>query len=433
MSPSYKANNARLPIYIDLQSPGAFFTGGDAVRGSVRVHPTERPRRIKIEFDGRCKTKIVEGSGNAKKTYKDKPQLFSTSLLLFNSETRGESYEIVSRGIEEDGKVALPFEFTFPDKVMTAPSVWYKPREGFEHEAGHPLPPTLHQDENLVEYMLKVSVYKKEPWPEVIALPLPFRPSSSLISPSVLVRYPRDTTLSIRSQQLNPRNAQDPGILTKLKWSTLPKYHDTVPEASWKLIAQCPYQLIVGKPIPISFSFQHLNHTPEMTDAPAVYIREIRVKLTLVFAVRIPYQGITGDRDIVEDFLRDIVVRSFFGHGQVMYDGFKISELGALTLPPSTVPSCKSYGLRLQYRIKVVVSGECAGKSFTRDALRDVCEVVMPQRPGGDASVAVPLESAEGVTQVEEPLPVYEEAPGYDEESSEAPDERSDQPAGSSH
>jgi hypothetical protein len=433
MSPSYIVNTARSPIYIDLQSPGAFFTGGDAVRGSVRVHPTERPRRIKIEFEGRWKTKIVEGSGNAKKTYKDKPQLFSTSLLLFSSETRGESYDIVSRGIEADGKVALPFEFSFPDQVTTAPSIWYKPRMGFEHEAGHPLPPTLHQDENMVEYMLKVFVYKKEPIPEVTALLLPFRPSSSLISPSVLIRYPRDTTLSIKSQLLNPRNAQDPGILTKLKWSTLSKYYDTIPESSWKLAAQCPYQLIVGKPIPISFSFQHLKQTPEMSEAPPVYIREIRIKVTSVLAVRIPYQGMTGDRDIVGDFPRDIVAKFFLGRGQVLYDGFRLSELGALVLPSTTLPSFKSYGLRLQYRIKVILSGECAGKSFTRDALRDVCEVVMPQRPGGDASVTAPLGSAEGVMQVEEPLPVYEEAPGYDEALSEAPDDRSEQPAGSSH
>ena len=143
MSPHYIVNNKRAPIYVDLQSPGDFFTGGDAVRGSVRVHPTQRPRRIKIEFEGRWQSKIVEGGGNAKHTYKDKPRLFATSLLLFNSETYGESYDIVSRGIEADGKVALPFEFSFPDQVTTAPSIWYKPRMRFEHEPGHPLPPTL--------------------------------------------------------------------------------------------------------------------------------------------------------------------------------------------------------------------------------------------------------------------------------------------------
>ncbi|OSS51924.1 hypothetical protein B5807_03112 [Epicoccum nigrum] len=433
MSPSYTINNKRLPIYIDLQSTSDFFTDNDAVRGSVRVHPTERPRRIKIEFEGLCKTKIVEGSGNAKKTYKERPQLFLTSLLLFNSETHGESYDIVNRGIEEDGKVTLPFEFSFPSQVTTAPPIWYKPREGFEHEAGHPLPPTLHHTDNVVEYLLKVSVYKKEHWPEVIALSLPFRPASTMISPSVLVRPPWNTTLSIRTQQLNPRNAQDPGILTKLKWSALPKYHDTVPEASWKLAAQCPYQLIVGKQIPISFSFQHIKHTSEMSEVPPVYIREIRVKVTSILAVRVPYQGMTSNRDIVEDFPCDIIARSFPGHGQVMYDGFQLSELGPLVLPRTTLPSCKSYGLRLRYRIKVILSGECAGKSFTRDALRDACEVVMPQRPGGDASVAAPLETAGGATQVEEPLPAYEEAPGYVEEPSEAPEDRFNQAAGSNH
>lgn len=432
MSPHYIVNNKRAPIYVDLQSPGDFFTGGDAVRGSVRVHPTQRPRRIKIEFEGRWQSKIVEGGGNAKHTYKDKPRLFATSLLLFNSETYGESYDIVSRGIEADGKVALPFEFSFPDQVTTAPSIWYKPRMGFEHEPGHPLPPTLHQDENAVEYMLKVYVYKKEPIPEVIALPLLFRPSSSLISPSVLIPYPRNTTLSIKSQLLNPHNAQDPSILTKLKWSALSKYYDSMPEASWKLAAQCPAQLFIGKPIPISFSFQHLEHTPEMSEAPPVYIREIRVKITSVLAVRIPYQGMTGDRDIVGDFPRDVIAKFYLGRGQVLYDGFRLSELGPLVLPRTAYPSFKSYGLRLRYRIKVIISGECAGKSFTRDALRDACEVVMPQRPGGNASVAGDLGSADGVARVEEPLPVYEEAPGYEEGLSEAPDERIEQPAGSS-
>ena len=57
----------------------------------------------------------------------------------------------------------------------------------------------------------------------------------------------------------------------------------------------------------------------------------------------------------------------------------------------------------------------------------------MPQRPGEDAPVNAPLGCADGVTQVEEPLPVYEEVPGYDEDSPEAPNERSEQPAGNSH
>ncbi|KAG9204343.1 hypothetical protein G6514_001417 [Epicoccum nigrum] len=55
-----------------------------------------------------------------------------------------------------------------------------------------------------------------------------------------------------------------------------------------------------------------------MSEAPPVYIREIRVKVTSILAVRVPYQGMTSNRDIVEDFPCDIIARSFLGHGQVM-------------------------------------------------------------------------------------------------------------------
>ncbi|KAF3010046.1 hypothetical protein E8E13_011516 [Curvularia kusanoi] len=411
-----KPSNKRLPIYIDLERPHDYFTGGDPVRGTVRVHPTERPHSIKIIFEGLCKIKIKEGSGKSERTYKDQMQFFTVALVLFNSETNGESYDIVNRGIEEDGKVALPFATTFPHEVAEDPNTHYKPRQGYEHTKGYPLPSTVHYEEHIIEYSLKVYVYKKlaRVPEEIIFLTLPFRPSPPPPTPNALVQpfHPRRSKLTIKSQLLNPENPQHPDVLTKLKWATRSKYYNTIPEASWMLNAQCPYRLVAGQPIPISFSFPHSGCTPERSEEPTVYIRQVRVKLTSILEARIPYIGLTGERDIVKDYPRDVISKVWLGQGRALRDGLRLAELGPLTLPSTTPPSFKSYGLRLHYRIKVVVEGECAGESFAMDVLRDVCEVVF-ERSGQDPPAPPPLETAEA-TQAEEILPVYEPAPDYD-------------------
>jgi hypothetical protein len=47
----------------------------------------------------------------------------------------------VQKGLDEDGKVELPFQFVFPSSVELKAKPCFPERKGFEHEPGHALPP----------------------------------------------------------------------------------------------------------------------------------------------------------------------------------------------------------------------------------------------------------------------------------------------------
>ncbi|KAF1349403.1 hypothetical protein EJ07DRAFT_159903 [Lizonia empirigonia] len=318
-------NNPRRPIYIELDSSYDFYTNNDVVRGAS----------------------------------------------LFNSSQYGASYEIVGRGIERDGK------------VRSSPGDLYTESPGFEHQKGHPLPTSLgypvdhgfKANENKVEYFLEALVFKEVHGApdEIIKQTLPFRPTDSTPPSDFLVARPKQSEFAIRGHKLS---SQLRGNLTRLKWLALSKYRHTIPEARWKVIANCPYKVVAGSSIPMSFSLYHIGHSPEIISVPTVYIRQIRVKLTSTLTVRVPYHGFSGDRDIISSTETDIINLVYFEKNKVMRHGMKLAEVGGLKLPPTMLPSCKTYGLRLTYRIKVVVDGECAQETFSVTALRDACEVV---------------------------------------------------------
>jgi hypothetical protein len=370
----HTTNDNRRAIHIDLQSPHDYFTNDDIVRGTVCVHPTARPNGILLVFSGRCQ----DHSQNTL-------TLFSTQRLLFDSGTNEESYAILDRGIARSGKVELPFEFRFPGEVEIAPGDWYQPRPGFEHEEGHPLPPSMAYGDNKVEYVLEVAVYKKLDWSpnEVITLTLPFRPTPAAITSNALVQHPEHSEFCIRGRHLNPGIDSNPSALTKLKWATLSKYQHSVAEARWKIRAHCPFLLVPGTIVPISFAFHHLDHSSELREAPKVYVRRVRVKLTSLLAVRVPYGGPIGEREVmddIEDIEREIFHQSFSTTNTIMRHGLQLAEIGEFILPPTVLPSFKTYGLRLVYRIKVVVDGHVSQHAFSVTALRDFCKIVCDVR-----------------------------------------------------
>lgn len=372
---------------------------------------------------------LVEGSGKNKKVHKSTLELFSASSLLFNSNTSGESYEILNQGTAIDGNVELPFEFLFPDRVLMAPNNLYKPTPAFEHEAGHPLPTSMEYGSNRVEYALEVFVYKTVDWTpdKIVTLALPFRPTAPWITSDTtdLVDIPKSPELYITGYQLDPNNDQNPSPLTKLKWLTVSKYKHAIPAAKWRLTAKCPYLLIAGKTVPVSFSFDHIGHTPEIVDVPVVYIDQVGVKLTSVLMVRVPYQGMTGDRDTTRTYETVVINKVYAAGGKVLRDGLKLEELGALRLPPTILPSFRTYGLRLMYRIKVVVEGHCAHQNFRYTALRNFCYIVcdarrevrvLPEVAVTIGSQDTPLQSAHQAA-IEDQLPAYDPAPNYEQAS----------------
>ncbi|KAF3046919.1 hypothetical protein E8E12_007495 [Didymella heteroderae] len=307
-----------------------------------------------------------------------------------------------------------------------APGGMYQRRPGFEHEEGHPLPTSIVHGDNKIEYLLEVAVYKKVDWSpdEIITLALPFRPIAAAVTSNALVQSPQYPDLCIRGHHLDPRNDSKPSTLTRLKWATLSKYQHVVPEARFRIIARCPFLLTAGSTVPIAFAFYDLGHSPELLEPPRVYVRRIRVKLTSLLAVRVPYVGPTGEREVVEDIEKEILDQIFTTTNTVMRHGLQLAEIGDFNLPLTVLPSFKTYGLRLVYRIKVVVEGHCGQETFKVTALRDFCKIVcdVGRRESGRVVSAAPGTSrltpagpAPAIPIPEEQPPAYEQAPSYDD------------------
>jgi hypothetical protein len=132
------------PLSIELfEETHPFYTCGDLVRGVVRVEPALRPQRISVAFRGF--SVIYDQSGNG-----TTPKLFHYNQDLFVSSGVHESFEILRRGTANDGKVELPFEFTFPHTVCLAPPTnrsWKYSKDSFDHprfqhSPGFLLPPS---------------------------------------------------------------------------------------------------------------------------------------------------------------------------------------------------------------------------------------------------------------------------------------------------
>lgn len=413
----HTTNDARRAINIDLQSLHDYFTSDDIVRGAVCVHPTARPNGVLIVFSGRCKD-------HAHNTL----TLFSSQQLLFDAGRNEESYAILGRGLASSGKVELPFEFRFPSKVEIAPGNRYQPRPGFEHKEGHPLPTSMTYGDNKVEYVLEVAVYKRVDWSpdEVITLTLPFRPKVAVVTSNALVQCPAHSDFCIKGHHLHPGSHSNPSAMTRLKWAALSKYQHGVSEARWRIKARCPFLLISGAAVPISFEFYNLGRSPELLEAPKVYVRRVRVKLTSLLAVRVPYGGPVGEREVIddiEDFEREIHSQTFNTTNTLMRHCLQLAEIGEFVLPPTVLPSFKTYGLRLVYRIKVVVEGYVGQETFRVTALRDYCKVVCDVRlreraatvpTAGSNSRLPPARPAQMAQATEEQLPIYEQAPSYE-------------------
>jgi hypothetical protein len=421
MPTSHTTNDTRRAIHIDLESPYKYFTNDDIVRGTICVHPTARPNGILIVFSGRC-------NDRAQNTL----TLFSIQQVLFNSGTDEESYAILDRGVARSGSVELPFEFQFPGEVEIAPGALYQPRPGFEHDKNHPLPTSMTHGGNKVEYVLEVAVYKNLNWSpiEVITLTLPFRPTADAITSNALVQHPERCDFYIRGYHLDPGAVSNPSALTKSKWATLSKYQHPVPEASWSIRARCPFLLIAGSVVPILFDFYHLGRSQGMREAPEVYVRRVRVKLTSLLSVRVPYGGPIGERDIlddIEDIEKGILSQDLDTTNTIMRHSLELGDIGQCILPPTVLPSFKTYGFRLVYRIKVVVYDYVGQETFKVTALRYYCRIVYDARLQERAATTSAAESTSRLPSsrlgqmapvTEEHLPAYEEASAHQVASS---------------
>ena len=435
--------NPRDPFHIKVnrwKSGQSRYTSGDVVRGSVIVDPCHRPQRILIHFKGREKFAIVKKQGNSHRTYREKVPFFEATLEVFSSPTRGQSYDIVGKGIANNNKVELPFQFEFPHTVQLHPPGWrgdnakgrFKKRAGFHSEAGFPLPPTYayfgSSAQQVVEYYLEASLYtdsRYHPHHTVRQL-LPYYPANPILAEDITAKiapFRRDMSLNCQTFRLDPNYDPNEGIIKRMKHSWH-KHDPSTPYALFRAAVNVP-QVASAESLPqaITVSFEHIRRSDIVLEPPPVYLTQVRVRLISGLNVRVPYTSLfSSDSDLTDSHTQKLVLlnRFFTSPGMLLYDGMSFAKFGkrrAGELPPSA-PTFSSYGLNLKHTIEVVLWVECAGEKFEILACKGAIEI----RSGAtlaDVERVQTASTAEDIVEesIENTVPPPYEPPPYQSEA----------------
>lgn len=422
------------PFYIHVyQETHPFYTCGDLVRGTIRVEPTLRPQRITIVFRGWCVIFNHEAGGAS-------PSFFKYKQVLFESSGAHGNFDILRRGTARDGKVDLPFEFTFPQSAWMAPPPereWRYSKDSynhprFQHSPGFPLPPSYTGPASLrgpfpvkINYSLEACLEsalvdngKITARHELKFLPPAPEHDLSLLEPNLerAVSLPKHSSRYklIRTRKLLPR--YDNSTLGKVKDLLVEKevllgLHslDEIPFAKFSLFATPARIMVIGSPLLITMSVKHLERSASILNPPDVFMRRIRVQLMPVYSILIPRPSVNAHitKETVETSRETwtLLDRKFDeGPGQCLIDGLRLSDIGAPVLQHSKLlPSFSSYGVNLEYEMQVEIWGECASHEFSGLACRTEVQIVS----GWDA--APPPAHVDETDGVLPTMPAYQE------------------------
>jgi hypothetical protein len=394
-------------LFIQLNEPhGRYYTSGDSISGTIRVAPTLRPQRVAITFKGLHALKI-KGTRSAEDpnpaTVKDETPFFTYTLNLFTGDTAGPSYDIVKLGVAEDGKVELPFIFTFPYKVELRPKHTFTSMREFEHRLGHLLPPTYtyqppgHSLGTVylkVEYFLEAEMFTESKWAPDLTMRqgLLYRPSK-LASPSPntgnIPYHVRDQI--IRTQRLNSNYNPDERILKRLKHG-LTKNAGSTPIVSFKVSANVPRSASILMDLPISLSLVWVDRSPQCTHHPSIYIRRICVCLIASVSARVCRTSFSNrTEEYCASYRSDTILfdRKFEGLSNMLYDGLPLNDLGLQELGIHIAPGFKTFGLGVKYEIEVRLWGECVKEKFDLVVYHGAIEIMLNSRLLHDVEHAI--------------------------------------------
>jgi len=402
------ANQKERSLYIAVcEEQHPYYTCGDKVRGVLRVEPTLRPQRISLTFKGY--SVIYDQSNKGAR-----PNFFSQKQDLFESAGAHENFDILKRGTAADGKVELPFEFTFPHTVESGPppdrnwrfaeDSYDHPR--FQHSAGFPLPPSCSSQVSSNKGLAPRIIYALEACLDSVVPDNPrvqvhqelnFVPpapefDSALLQPMVELgtKLPKHCCRYklIRTRKLLPGYGSS-SKLGKVKDMLVEKElffglnsYSEVPFARFNILATPARVQVIGSCVPIVITVQHLDRSASLPTPPALFMRRIRVQLLSAFHIFVPgslqsKQNAKDGPDIVRDNLVLVDKKFEDGHGGTLQDGLNLADMEDLRLVhQKLLPSFTSYGLALEYELQVDIWGECASHEFMGIACRENVQVV---------------------------------------------------------
>ncbi|KAL1602472.1 hypothetical protein SLS60_005888 [Paraconiothyrium brasiliense] len=377
------------------------------------------------------KCAITRTNGQSSTTYKEKPDFFMRTLELYASPIGGQSYDIVcaNKGVTEDNRVELPFEFIWPERTELSPGPKWLPNPSFEHECGGPLPPTYYRswgNELIVEYFLEARLYTAGRYDaaQEVRCPLNYRPSPPIPNPippvpNAVTIYSRNGIVA-RTYRLHPDYDPNEGWRARIKHSWN-KDKDTTPYANYMIGVSCPSVLIYGQPIVLTLSLNHIERSKDVPDPPPVHLRRISVRLSSYLKVRIPSRSLFGTSDMDESHNDKVIFldkRFMMGEGLLMYDGMTATTA---ELPLLLAPAFKTYGLELTHKLKVELWGECAREQFRFTPVQGPVLILAGGRTPMDGPSLVPpsplppmdAKSAEAAAEAPPPMEEDKAPPPY--------------------
>ncbi|OAL48340.1 hypothetical protein IQ07DRAFT_645812 [Pyrenochaeta sp. DS3sAY3a] len=402
------ANKRHNPLYIELFSDQKLlYTSGDHIHGVLRVEPSVRPINISIFFRGFSLIYDSDATGI-------RSDFFEFSQELFVSTGAGENFDILRKGTAEDGKVELPFDFTFPLQVKLPPpgnrNWWYSkdafnhPR--FQHSPGFILPPSCAQPTSAAGLLFPKIIYCLEAHMESmmsdtsntrVRRELKFIPPAPDYHPGLLQpdlnfgpklpeKYCRYKF--IRSRKLLPGYSEGSklgrvkdALGDKQLFLGLTNFTE-IPFARFNFFATPARVLIIGSRVPITVTVEHLDRSQSLPDPPSLFMRRLRVQLVSTLSTFVPTINTTRNAGketvtVAKDTMV-LVDRKFeTAEGEPLYNRLNILDLAEVRLSePRLLPSFTSYGQALEYELQVDIDGECAGRDFTGIACRERVQIV---------------------------------------------------------
>lgn len=387
-------NLSQNPLYIDVFSDAKHvYTAGDLVHGMVRVDPTSRPQTVSIVFKGISilYDKDLEGC---------KTEFFRLEQELFVSSGTGEHYDILRQGTAEDGKVELPFQFTFPHMVVRAPPAerrWHYSKDSlghprFQHSPGFPLPPTCVTLMNAevavapgVSYYLEArsdsSVRIRQ---EVKFMPPAPEYDLSLLQPNLDfgTGLPKQQCRYkfIRTRKLLPDHKAKSNKLGRVKDFLVEKElffgletFSEIPFYRFNVLATPPRVIVIGSDFPIHITLQHLDRSASIPEPPPLFLRRVRVQVISTYETFVP-QPKNSINHAIEHIDRAQRTTTLFekrfssGGGEPLQDGLNLADYGGFQAPKSDeriMPSFSSYGIMLEHEMQVEMWGECVKNEWS--------------------------------------------------------------------
>lgn len=371
-----------ISIALTRSSHRSLNTNNDAVKGVILIHSKTKAQRVSIKFIGRTTCRVTNernpGSHHVATT-----DLFRHEKTLLPRATPSASCP--------PGRVEYPFEFRFPEAVELDPRLQndapFKPDNLFEHEKGHPLPPSLWWNESTIrsEYFLEadfVTAQRSFTLNPVVIHQLRFSPSEpeiGLPDQAALLPVP-PIRMERRSRPSTPEPHQGrPSPLKRLRSSFKGEKVEEAMSTSL-LVLSAPPQYRVGTTTALKISLQ-ATVSDGLTQPAPVYLRSIRAQAVAHINYRIPASFAPKEeirKDSIEKF--DLFNRRYGKPGLEITECTLLDDFVINTIVP---PTFKTYGVAVRYDVRYDLLLECAGKESEHEIeMKDVTIEPMTREGG---------------------------------------------------